>query len=41
MSGLIVTENLKKTYYLGDIEVNALRGINLKILESDYLSIMV
>jgi putative ABC transport system ATP-binding protein len=40
MSGLIVTENLKKTYILGDIQVNALRGINLTILEGDYLSIM-
>jgi putative ABC transport system ATP-binding protein len=40
MSRLIVTENLKKTYILGDIEVNALRGINLTILEGDYLSIM-
>lgn len=40
MSGLIVTENLKKTYIIGDIEVNALRGINLTILEGDYLSIM-
>ena len=40
MSGLIVTEDLKKTYFLGDIEVNALRGINLTINEGDYLSIM-
>jgi len=40
MSGLIVTKDLKKTYFLGDIEVNALRGINLTILEGDYLSIM-
>ena len=40
MSGLIVTEDLKKTYFLGDIEVNALRGINLTVLEGDYLSIM-
>lgn len=40
MSGLIVTEDLKKTYFLGDIEVNALRGININILEGDYLSIM-
>jgi putative ABC transport system ATP-binding protein len=40
MSGLIFTENLKKTYILGDIEVNALRGINLTVLEGDYLSIM-
>ncbi len=40
MSQLIVTEDLKKTYFLGDIEVNALRGINLTILEGDYLSIM-
>jgi len=40
MSRLIVTEDLKKTYILGDIEVKALRGINLTILEGDYLSIM-
>ena len=40
MKGIIVTENLKKTYFLGDIEVNALRGINLTVLEGDYLSIM-
>lgn len=40
MNGLIVTENLKKTYILGDIEVNALRGVDLTILEGDYLAIM-
>jgi len=40
MKELIVTENLKKTYHLGDIEVNALRGINLTVLEGDFLSIM-
>lgn len=40
MSRLIFTENLKKTYILGNIEVNALRGINLTVLEGDYLSIM-
>jgi len=40
MKELIVTENLKKTYHLGDIEVNALRGINLTVFEGDFLSIM-
>ena len=40
MSELIRTENLIKTYFLGDIKVEALRGINLKIDTGDFLSIM-
>jgi len=40
MSELIRTENLIKTYFLGDIRVEALRGINLKINNGDFLSIM-
>ena len=40
MSELIRTENLIKTYFLGDIKVEALRGINLKINTGDFISIM-
>ena len=40
MSELIRTENLTKTYFIGDIRVEALRGINLKISSGDFLSIM-
>ena len=40
MSELIRTENIIKTYFLGDIRVEALRGINLKINNGDFLSIM-
>ena len=40
MSELIRTENLTKTYFLGDIRVEALRGIDLKINNGDFLSIM-
>lgn len=40
MSELIRTENLIKTYFLGDIRVEALKGINIKINSGDFLSIM-
>ena len=40
MKHLIRTENLIKTYFLGDIKVEALRGIDLTIEEGDFLSIM-
>ena len=40
MSELIRTENLIKTYYLGDIKVEALKGISLKINSGDFVSIM-
>jgi putative ABC transport system ATP-binding protein len=37
---LIEVEDLKKTYKLGDIEVPALRGVNLSVGKNEYLSIM-
>ena len=40
MSELIRTENLTKTYFLGDIRVEALKGIDLKINNGDFVSIM-
>jgi putative ABC transport system ATP-binding protein len=37
---LIEVKNLKKTYKLGDIEVPALRGIELAVDKNEYISIM-
>jgi putative ABC transport system ATP-binding protein len=37
---LIEVTNLKKTYQLGDIEVPAVRGINMAIESNEYLAIM-
>ncbi|BBE30117.1 ABC transporter ATP-binding protein [Tepiditoga spiralis] len=37
---MIVTENLKKIYNTGDLEVDALNGINLKIEEGKIVSIL-
>ena len=37
---LIETENLRKTYKMGDVEVRALRGVNIEIETGDYLAIM-
>lgn len=36
---LLKTENLIKTYQMGDIEVQALKGINLEINEGEFVSI--
>jgi ABC-type lipoprotein export system ATPase subunit len=30
---------LKKTYFLGKVPVNALRGVNLKIEKGDFISL--
>ena len=37
---LIDVKDLKKTYQLGDIEVPAVRGINMSIEKNEYLAIM-
>ena len=37
---VIVTENLWKTYEMGDQQVNALRGVNLRIRHNEYVAIM-
>jgi putative ABC transport system ATP-binding protein len=37
---LIEVTNLKKTYQLGDIEVPAVRGIDMSIEKNEYLAIM-
>ena len=37
---VIEVKNLEKTYYVGDIEVNALRGVSFNILKSQFSAIM-
>jgi putative ABC transport system ATP-binding protein len=37
---LIVAENVHKTYEMGNVLVNALRGVNLKVLKGEMLVIM-
>jgi len=37
---VIVTDNLWKTYEMGDQQVNALRGVNLRIKHNEYVAIM-
>ena len=40
MSEVIRVENLHKTYHMGDVEVPALRGINLTIERGDFVAVM-
>jgi putative ABC transport system ATP-binding protein len=37
---VIVTENLWKTYIMGEQELHALRGVNLRICHNEYVAIM-
>lgn len=37
---VIVTENIWKTYVMGEQEVHALRGVNLRIRHNEYVAIM-
>ena len=37
---IILVENLWKTYEMGDQQVNALRGVNLRIKQNEYVAIM-
>lgn len=40
MTVIVEAVNLKKTYMLGKIPVNALQGVNLKVENGDFLSIL-
>jgi putative ABC transport system ATP-binding protein len=40
MATIIETMNLEKTYMLGKVPVQALRGVNLKVEEGDFLAIL-
>ena len=37
---MVKTENLTKTYMLGEVEVNALNGVNLEVPQGEFLAIM-
>jgi putative ABC transport system ATP-binding protein len=37
---IISTRNLKKTYHAGDVDVHALRGVDLDVKEGEFLSIV-
>ncbi|MFH1072452.1 MAG: ATP-binding cassette domain-containing protein, partial [Nanoarchaeota archaeon] len=36
---VIRMENVWKTYSMGEVEVSALRGINLQVMQGDFLAI--
>jgi len=40
MTAVVEAANLKKTYMLGKVSVNALRGINLKVESGDFLAVL-
>jgi len=40
MSTLIKLENVEKTYHIGDVDVHALRGVNLSIKKGEFLAIL-
>jgi putative ABC transport system ATP-binding protein len=40
MAPIVEAVNLKKTYMLGKVPVNALRGVNLKVESGDFLAIL-
>jgi putative ABC transport system ATP-binding protein len=40
MSDIITLENISKTYYLGKVQVPALRSITLSIKENEYVALM-
>ena len=37
---VVRTQQVKKTYLMGEIEVHALRGVDMEIYTGEYLSIM-
>ena len=40
VEGMIHTENLSKTYRMGDVEVQALRAVNLEIKDGEFIAII-
>jgi putative ABC transport system ATP-binding protein len=40
MTAIVEAVNLKKTYMLGKVPVNALRGVNLRVEDGDFLAIL-
>ena len=39
-AAIIRITNVEKTYDMGEVQVRALRGVNLEVLEGDYVAIM-
>ena len=40
MNAIVEAENLQKTYMLGKVPVEALRGVNLKVEKGDFLAVL-
>jgi putative ABC transport system ATP-binding protein len=40
MTTIIETLNLRKVYMLGKVPVEALRGVNLKVEEGEFISVL-
>src|SRR5262245_51329618 len=40
MKDVLETIDLKMVYHVGKVDVNALRGVNLKVSEGEYVAIM-
>ena len=41
MVAIVEAVNLRKTYMLGKVPVEALRGVNLKVESGDFLAVLV
>jgi putative ABC transport system ATP-binding protein len=39
-SGIIQVRDLRKTFHIGDVDVHALRGVNLDVLRGEFLAII-
>lgn len=40
MKNLLTLDNVHKTYHVGEVDVHALRGINLKVRQGEFLAIL-
>ena len=40
MSAVVHLENVRKTYHSGEVEVHAVRGVNLQIQRGEFVAVM-
>ena len=40
MSALIQLENIRKTYFTGEVEVHAVRGLSLEVQPGEFVAVM-